>query len=472
MRVRSIEVEVSGDGKGDEAFKKYLVVLPIKSGQQLNQPAYEQLKQRLQEIAARRGYIDAKFLQSMLRVDPQQYWADIILHFETGPRYYFGRITFVQNFMDTSFLNRYITFKQGDPYDAGKLLNLEYALNDSGYFASVNVEVLRKQATSDRHIPIRIVLTPGKRNKYILGIGYGTDTGPRTTLGWENRRLNDYGHSLSTYAQYSHILETAQVNYSVPLSNPASERLVYGLGYYRQILGDTVAYTSILGMNHYTSLGPWSETQYLQLEHDRSDFATGPLNSTLVLPGTTFSRTYSDDPVLPTRGYRAMLDIRGTDTALGSDTSFLQMHFLGKVILPFNDTTRLLLRGEVGATAVSNFAELPLSQRFFAGGDQSVRGFAYNSLSPTDQNGNLIGGQYLLVGSVEIDHFFGRIFGMDAFVDAGNASNSFTASLEKGVGAGLRWRTPVGMVRFDVAHPIRRPDLDRVRIHISIGPDL
>ena len=471
VTVRNLDVSLAGAGENDAAFMKYLAVLPLAAGMQLNQPIYEEVKQRLQEIAVHRGYIYAKFTDNVLRVDPAQYWADVVLHFDTGPRYYFGAISFQQDFMDSRFLAQYLSFKPGDPYDAGKLLALEYALNDSDYFSSVDVAVLRDQAGDDRRIPIRITLTPRKRNKYTLGLGYGTDTGPRATLGWENRRLNGEGHRFSVLGQYSHVLTSTQLNYTVP--TPNGPQLVYGLSNTRQVYnGSSVAYTSILGVNRYTSLDAWSWNQYLQLEHDRSDLPSDNTTSTLVLPGSTFLRSVSDDPLYPTHGYRVSLDLRAANTAWGSSTSFVQAHLFAKLILPLGEHTRLLLRGELGATAVKSFAALPLSQRFFTGGDQSVRGFAYDSIGPTDQNGNVIGGKDVTVGSLEMDHMFGRVFGVAAFMDAGNAANSFTTSLEKGVGLGLRWRTPVGMVRFDLAHPVKRPDLDRYRIHISIGPDL
>lgn len=472
VQIRKVDIQLSGAGKDDAVFRNYLDKLPLKPGDQLNQPVYENIKQRLQDLAAHQGYIDARFTDSVLQVDPPHHWADIELHFDTGLRYYFGEVTFVQNFMQTSFLNRYVTFKPGDPYDASRLLNLQYALGDSDYFASVDVHILRKQAGADRQIPIQITLTPRKRNRYSLGLGYGTDTGPRATLVWENRRLNGLGHRFATQLEYSHVVETAQINYLVPLSNPSWQQLRYSLGGTRQVLGSGIAYSTTLGVNRNTVLGAWSENQYLNLEHDRSTLSTGTTITTLLVPGLTFSRTVSDNPVYPTHGYHASLDIRGSSHDLGSDVSFLQLHLSSKFIVSFSETTRLLLRGEIGATAVNNFGDLPLSQRFYTGGGQTVRGYKYNSIGPLDSSGNVIGGKDLLVGSMEVDHRLGPVFGVAAFVDAGNVTNSFQSSLEKGVGVGLRWRTPVGMVRFDLAHPIKRPDLDRVLIHISIGPDL
>ncbi len=471
VRVRTVDVAISGAGRSDPAFTKYLAALPLKSGELLNQPLYTQVKQRLLNIAAHHGYLDAKYTENVLSVNPTEHWADVELHLDTGMQYYFGSLTFVQDFMDPKFLAQYVTFKPGDPYDGGKLLGLEYALNDSGYFNNVQVQSQRNEADAERRIPIRITLSPNKRNKYILGIGYGTDTGPRMTLGWENRRLNGEGHKFSVLGQYSHILASTQINYTVPTPNGA--QLVYSLANVRQVLGSGVAYTTAIGVNRYTSLNAWSWNQYLQLSHNRSDFVTEPSTiSTLLLPGSTFSRVVTDDPIFPSHGYRASLDLRGASQTLGSSTSFLRADLSAKLILTIAPNTRLLLRGEVGATATRDFDALPLSQRFFTGGDMTVRGFAYNSIGPTDQYGNVIGGKDMMVGSIEVDHMLGRIFGVAAFVDAGNVFNSFQTSLEKGVGVGLRWRTPVGMVRLDFAHPVKRPDLDRIRIHFSIGTDL
>lgn len=471
VQLRNIDVQVSGPGEHDAAFTKYLAALPLKSGTQLNQPLYAQVKQRLLDIAAHHGYLDAQYNASVLRVDPAQHWADVQLQLDTGVQYYFGSVTFKQDFMKPQFLAQYVTFKPGDPYDGGKLLALEYALNDSGYFDNVQVQPQRNAAGAERRIPIVITLSPRNRNKYVVGLGYGTDTGPRMTLGWENRRLNGEGHKFSVLGQYSHVLSSTQVGYTVP--TPNGPTLVYSLANVRQIFGSGVAYTTALGVNRFTNLNAWSWNQYLQLSHNRSDYVASPSSiSTLLLPGSTFSRVVTDDPTFPSHGYRLSLDLRGASQALGSSTSFLRADLSAKLILTVAPNTRLLLRGEVGATATNNFAALPLSQRFFTGGDLTVRGYAYNSIGPTDQYGNVIGGKDMLLGSVEVDHMLGPVFGLATFVDAGNVFNSFNTSLEKGVGVGLRWRTPVGMVRFDIAHPVKRPDLGWYRIHISIGTDL
>jgi translocation and assembly module TamA len=140
-------------------------------------------------------------------------------------------------------------------------------------------------------------------------------------------------------------------------------------------------------------------------------------------------------------------------------------------VLPLTQRSRLLLRGKLGVIQAAAFSDLPPSQRFFAGGDQSVRGYGYQELGPENSAGDVIGGQYLTVASIEADYLLYGNFGVAAFFDAGNAGDSFLPSLKKGVGIGLRYRSPVGMIRLDFAHPLDDPDND-FRIHISIGSDL
>lgn len=483
VRIRHVDIVLSGEGDQDPAYDSYVARLPYKPGDQLNQKAYEDGKRQLQELAAQRGYIDARFSETRLAVNPQEHWADITLKLDTGARFFFGEVSFDQSQLDPAFLRRYVSFKPGDPFDNAALLSLQYALGDAGYFGSVNVEAQRRLATPDRRIPIHVTLTPRPPSTWTFGLGYGTDTHVRATLGWTDRRVNDEGHTFSAQTQLSSVIETVLLAYTVPLADPAHDKLIYSLGNARTVEGSEVAYTTQAGLSRSTARGVWNDNQYLLVSHERDNIpasaattdtpavAAQTVNSTLVMPGFAISRLVSDDLVLPTQGYRMTADLHGASNVLLSDTTFLQAHLTGKVILPLGGDTGLLLRGELGVSAVKSFDELPTTQHFFAGGDQSVRGFSYNSLG-VRVNGNNVGGKDLTIGSIEIDHFFGKVFGVDAFVDAGDANNSFTTSLEKGVGAGLRWRTPVGMIRVDLAHPVKRPDLDRVRLHISLGPDL
>ena len=174
-----------------------------------------------------------------------------------------------------------------------------------------------------------------------------------------------------------------------------------------------------------------------------------------------------------TNGYRVRLNVQGADSSVLSDSSFLQGSIDGKIIRTLGDRNRLIARTQVGYTDTNDFRELPPRFRFFAGGDQSVRGFSYQSLGRKDEAGNTIGGETLAVGSLEYERRFFTKWGAAVFYDTGNAAQSFSGlgTLARGAGFGLRWRSPIGPIRADIAFALSEPG-HPIRFHLNIGPDL
>ena len=165
------------------------------------------------------------------------------------------------------------------------------------------------------------------------------------------------------------------------------------------------------------------------------------------------------------------MNIRGAVETFLSDISFVQASVNAKFIRSFWENGRILVRGDLGITETSEFDRLPTSLRYFAGGDNSIRGFGYEDLGPRDEDGDVIGGKYLAVASVEYEHRIKEKWSVAGFVDAGNAFNSFSGDIEYGSGFGVRWLSPVGLIRVDLAMGLSEPD-HPVRLHIVIGPDL
>jgi len=194
--------------------------------------------------------------------------------------------------------------------------------------------------------------------------------------------------------------------------------------------------------------------------------------STLLYPEITLARKSGDNPTFVRNGWSLTLTARSTAGTLLSDASFSQVMGDAKWIRSFWGNNRLILRGTAGKIWTNNFSDLPPQLRFFAGGDRSVRGYDFESIGPRNQYNRVIGGEGLLVGSTEVEHYFTKNWGMAAFVDAGNAFTGTNYSPRVGTGLGIRWLSPVGMIRADVAVPVGDKNKHGIHLHVVIGPDL
>jgi len=238
-------------------------------------------------------------------------------------------------------------------------------------------------------------------------------------------------------------------------------------------IGDLETEQVSLGMTLHDTWHGFERGLYLLGDRERWTESGAELTENVFYPGMELtSRNVVDAESLFTRkGYSWTADLRGGSESFGSSTSFLRLRLVGNLVLPLAERVRLLFRSEYGAMNVDDLSVLPPSQRFFAGGDRSVRGYRYQRLGPTDAAGAVVGGRYLVTASAEVDYLFFRNYGAAVFYDAGNAANEPWPDVKRSVGMGMRWRTPVGMLRIDIAHPLDDPDED-YRLHLSIGSDL
>lgn len=471
VRIQTVDVGVTGEGAADPAFQAVLDRNPLKPGAVLNHGLYEETKERLQALAAERGYFDARFTASAQQVDVERNQAAIVLHFETGRRYRIGSVSFSQHEFDPDFLARFVPFQPGEPYHTNHLLALQGGLVNSDYFATVDVRALIDRAEEER-VPIEVVLAAKRKFQLSAGIGYGTDTGPRVRLGWENRLVNLKGHRFRTETEISFVEQNATATYEIPLARPPADKLQLQTGWKRQNTETIESELLTAGVARTKGrAGGWLETISLNYQAER--FAVGDQKgeSRLLLPGIHWTRTLADQQTFPRRGSRLSFGVKGTTEWIGSDIDLIQTQAQGKMIRPFGDAGRVIVRGEVGWSQVSDFEKLPASLRFFAGGDRSVRGYAYQSLGPEDETGEVIGGRYLVVGSLEYDHRIKKEWSVALFYDAGNALDEWRMRLKQGTGIGVRWHSPVGPIRLDLAYAVSEPGFT-VRIHFNMGPDL
>ncbi len=469
--VREIDFRITGAGSDDRIFKKVIEESHLERGDIFRHEAYEDWKQRLQQAALANGYLDASLASHQIHVYPDEYAADIVVHFDTGPRYRFGEVIFQQDtYFGHKFLQRFVPFSKGGPYSTASVFQLRSALRDSGYFSEVGVQALHDKAEG-LEIPFEVTLVQARRNKYSFGIGYGTDTGIRASAGWEDRYVNRRGHKMNAELRLSGIEDSVTSRFIIPLKKPATDHFDLMAGWNRQHNITADSETLLAGVSLSRAWGSWTRTVYLNYRHENFKVADQSGKTSLLLPGITLTRVAADNRIYTTRGSSITLDIKGADTSFVSDVSLIQATALGKLIYAAGWSGRFIFRGKAGTTHVSEFERLPSSLRFFAGGDQSVRGYAYNTLGPVNDEGDVIGGRHILVGSVEYEQKIIEKWGAAIFYDTGNAFNDVSQSLKHGTGVGVRWLSPVGMVRLDFAHALEKPATSW-RIHLSIGPDL
>ena len=268
------------------------------------------------------------------------------------------------------------------------------------------------------------------------------------------------------------MLQSLSGEYRIPLADPRSEWMTYAGSLSRE---DTDTFTNDavkVGARRTRRMSPsWARTFGLDFSYESFEVADDKEDTFLVVPSLSFDHKSADRDLYPDRGRRFTVEFLGTSDSFGSTTSFTQVTAWLRWVRALGAKTRLLARGTAGYTETANFDALPPSVRYFAGGDQSIRGFEFESLGPTNADGQVIGGTRLLIGSLEIERQIrGNYYGA-LFIDGGNAFNERNFEPVYGAGFGLKWRSPVGPVRIYVGFPINEDDRSP-RLHLRLGAEL
>jgi translocation and assembly module TamA len=482
--MRSVTIAVQGTGAGDPLFAGLAANPPLREGDRLSHAAYEKIKGDLQRTAATYGYLDARLLRNELLVDPEERTASAVLELETGERYYFGATTIEQDAVDESLVRRYMRYHEKDPFDMTQVLRTQFALDDSLYFS--NVEVMPGEPDRvTRIVPVTLRADPNRRHRYSFGLGYGTDTQERGTLTWEDRRVNRRGHRFSVELEAAALAQSLRSRYIIPIGDPALEKLGLEVTTEQRELADLDTESYDIEPSITRVRGRWQWVLFTTATRTTTEVLDEKTTDTLLIPGINLAsipQGYLGEALF-SRGFFA--ELRGSHSAFGSNSDFLQLRVQAERVFDFTDRWHLLLRGDIGASLVAEFSELPGSVRFFAGGDRSVRGFGYNDLSPVvvvETPGATpgdppirqeikVGGKHLFTGTVEVVRDLPKNMGLAVFADLGNAFDKFGDPLEYSAGIGIRWRLPVVTLGIDIAQPLSEPG-SSPRLHINFSPKL
>ena len=473
VHLRNVNVRVEGAAASLKAFQ-----IPasddLKPGAVLNQGDYESAKQMIQNRALRYGFFNGQFIKHELLVDPKGGYADINLVYRSGPRFLLGKVSFGGDTpFDEVLLQRMVPFKPDTPYDSELVNELNQNLQSSGYFEVVRVDAAPSTAVG-QVIPVDVELHTRKPRTMTLGLGYSTDTGPRGKASWMRHWDNARGDSYGFESEISQPKQNVGAWYDIPLDPPLTDKLRFAAGYqYEEIANtDTLSKLLTVGPEWHSKLdNGWTRIVSLKWQHEEYRLGDDSGLSTLLMPGVSYSVLRSDNRIDPTHGYSVSLDAQVAKEGLMSDTNLLHGNAQFKALTTLWDKHRFLGRVQFGGSATNGYKSIPPSLRFFACGVQSVRGYDYQSLSPKNSDGDRIGGRYMVAGSVEYQYQFAEKWRWATFVDKGNAFNSLDfPSLKTGVGMGIRWISPVGPIRLDLAHAL--DDDGGVRLHFSMGPEL
>mgnify|MGYP000353544709 FL=1 len=473
VRLRHVVVRIDGPAAQLRDFRTPSDP-QLRSGAQLNHGRYDAAKREIQNQASRYGFFAGRFSRQRLTIDPAAGLADIELVYLSGPRYQLGKVSFLGDApFDAELLQRMVPFPADTPYDSALIAELYQALRSSGYFESVQVDANPGSAAAE-HIPVQVQLQARKPRSMGLGLGFSTDVGPRGRGNWTRHWANPQGHSYGAEFELSAPRQNVGLWYDVPLDPPLTDKLRVAGGYQAEDLADTDSSSRLLtvGPEWHSKLDSgWQRVLSLKWRHEQYELGDDAGTSTLLMPGISYSYLRSDNQIDPNQGYRLQLDLSGAAEGLLSDANVLHGSIQLKGLTTLSERHRLLGRVQVGGTESDGFAQVPPSLRFFAGGDQSVRGYDYQSLSPENRAGDKIGGRYLFTSSLEYQYSLTERWRLASFFDQGNTFDSLEIpSLKSAVGVGVRWVSPLGPLRLDLAHPL--DDQGGVRLHFSMGPEL
>jgi translocation and assembly module TamA len=464
----------------DGLFDKNLPT-SLKQGEHFFHRDYETFKSNLVDFARSQGYLDAAWDTNKITIilpdtatDDTQVFADIELNFNAGEQYVLGEINHNLGHINKDFVDKFHDLKRGQPFARDALDKAYRHLNATGYFSSLNMLPDYENITQ-HEVPVTIDGTLSRRRIYEIGAGYATDSGPRTRgeINW--RRINTRGDRARLAAvQATHNAEFSLEYRRADADDPRNRWTSY-ISAYEYDQPDTYRRekTSVTG-NQYqrTELG-WTKSNVIQYSNEIWRIGNTLGDTRLLSIGQGYQRNQVEGKGRLHSGTTYSGSWRAASQSIGSDIDVIQMQLASKKIVPFAENWRLLLRGKLGFNLLDDINLLPPDLRFYAGGDNSIRGYDLDTIGETTNIDNkmiVIGGKRLIEGSLEVDYPFLSNWSAALFVDTGSAFND-KPDLHTGVGFGFRWYSPLGPVKFDVAR-----GLDGInpgwRLHISFGAEL
>ena len=485
VRIRGFSLGLTGEAERDASVQSALSAFVPRQGDVLDHTLYDASKGKVNRALATHGYFDANLPAHRIEVTRADQAADLDLRWTSGKRFALGEVTFTQapnRIIRDTLLRKLVDWDQGDAYDEAELEKLRRSLVKLDYFGLVEVLPQPEQAGDDKIVPVQVNLTPASRSIYTTGLSYGTLSGAGVRMGVERRYLNTRGHKALAQVDYASKRKTATLQYRLPA-------FAWLDGWYTASLQAADEQTDFLDNRRLEFVasrsGQFNEHLNLIASMHVLRERWSYFNLTMQVPVYQYASfafpelraeyVDVDNKLEPRRGAGGTLLLRGGTGIGNASANFVQVHASAQWFHGFDADSRLLVRGELGHTFTKALFGLPPSLRFYAGGDNSVRGYGWREIGPRIRNGMgqtyALGAQNVVTASVEYERYVKGRWGAAVFIDSGSAFDGKQPDMRTGVGMGLRWKSPVGPVRIDIAHGLNQPD-SPITLHLNIGADL
>lgn len=453
-RVQTVDLQVDGpDGQPDAALTARLSrAWALKPGAVFRDADWEAAKSKALSMLLSGRWPGARLVDSRASIDPATQQARLDVRLQTGAPYVFGglKITGLQRY-PASIVERLAPMRPGQPYSQSALLDYQAALQNSPYFRNALVDADLRRAQGDV-VPVDVQVSENPSQKLGFGVGVSSDTGARAQAEWRDLNFLDRAWRLSSSVKLQTREQSGNVQLEFPRTAQGFDDSI-GLSQDRTDISGLVTRNTSLTAQRARTRGNIDTVLALQYQAESlvpQGAAASEVHALSV--NASWTRRDVNSVLYPSRGTLINVQLGGASRALLSSANFIRLYARGLGYVPLDRSNQLIFRAEAGAVLANGTSGIPQNFLFRAGGANSVRGYAYQSLG-LQQGGAIVGGRYLFTASAEYDHWFTRQWGGAVFYDAGNAADTWSALKPvRGYGVGVRWRSPVGLVSIDLAY--------------------
>ncbi|ASU39621.1 hypothetical protein hmeg3_15920 [Herbaspirillum sp. meg3] len=448
----------------------------LPAGAPFRQEDWDAAKNQGLEKLQQHKYAAARIAESQASIDPDDQQADLTVQYDSGPRFTLGplQITGTKRYPE-SIIRNVNPLNIGEEYDVNRLLSLQRQIQNTPYFSNAIVGIDNDPENPDM-TPVKVQVTEFPTQRIRTGVGYATDTGAQVEGRYTHYNVFNKAYVFDSQLRLEQKRQYGLLNLAMPPDsknfvnsvNTSMERTrLEGVDLRSLRAGIKRARTGELYDTAYT-------LTYYRDELQQENGATLPSNTVIsqgkhqaLVPGFSWARRNVDDPIFPRHGNLLTIETGFALKGVITDQTFGRIYGRFKQYLPVAKRDLIIFRTELGGVFTKGSAsEVPASLLFRAGGNESVRGYSYDSIG-NEQNGTVYPTKYLVTGSAEYQRWFTEKWGAAVFYDVGAAADNWNnKTFYNGVGAGARWRSPVGSLNLDLAYGVQKK---QIRPHISLG---